>query len=862
LSFRKEHLTILSKAEKSALYDLPEYNHEQRLEYLNLREDELQIAGARSHLSAQVYCMLQIGYFKAVKMFFRISWEEVDREDIHFILQQYFPNQALVPQVISKHEHYLQCSKIATFFGYTTWSKSHEPFLFTHAQHLIGRDMNQQFIAMGLLDYLQSQKIIRPGYTTLQNIVSMAINKERSRLAQIISSSLSVSDKELLQSLIAEEETLSKLAALKQDAKDFKPKIMIAERKKLETLRPIYQTTKRLMPSLQLSQQNLQHYASLVHYYTIHDLREKLKSEQSYLYLMCYCWKRFQQISDNLVSAFSFFFKQMEESIHELTTSRLTEHVMSQREEFTTMKRLVQLYVDDTLPDEMSFGLVRQKAFDILPKEAILSKVSDLDKKESQENDFYWQATDLYKRKTTSHLRHLVTALHFSSTHAENRWMEALKWMKKNFKRSKNLAALMEESPEKTIPVKLIPYLTIKNDGQPREINLPRYEFWTYKQLNNQLKTGSIFLEDSLQYRSLSQELVSIDEKEDLIDQLTIPALSQPIALQLESLLAQLDGLFVTFNKKLKKGKLKHLHYDEKYKTLHWQKNKAKKDEQVQSQFYRQMPLADITDVLRYVNRRCGFMSAFTHIQPRYNKQPAKEECLIGTLIAQAMNNGNLNMADISDIPYPLLQETLYARLRLATLKSANDLISNDIADMTIFPFYSFDLELLYGGVDGQKFEAETPTIKSRYSKKYFRKGKGIVAYTLLANHVPLQVELIGANEHESYFVFDIWYNNTSTISPDIVTGDMHSINRANFALMYWFGGRLYPRFTNIEAERIHLYAPKPRGEYEKYLIQPHGQINSQLIESEWPHLQRIIATLALKEMSQSTLVKKLCTYK
>ena len=65
---------------------------------------------------------------------------------------------------------------------------------------------------------------------------------------------------------------------------------------------------------------------------------------------------------------------------------------------------------------------------------------------------------------------------------------------------------------------------------------------------------------------------------------------------------------------------------------------------------------------------------------------------------------------------------------------------------MSIFPSYSFDLEVLYGGVDGQKFEAETPTIKTRYSKKYFRKGKGIVAYTLLANHIPLQTELIGAN--------------------------------------------------------------------------------------------------------------------
>jgi TnpA family transposase len=253
-------------------------------------------------------------------------------------------------------------------------------------------------------------------------------------------------------------------------------------------------------------------------------------------------------------------------------------------------------------------------------------------------------------------------------------------------------------------------------------------------------------------------------------------------------------------------------------------------------------------------------MSAFTHVQPRYNKQPEKEDCLIGTLIAQAMNNGNLKMADISDIPYSDLQETLQSRVRLSTLKNANDIISKDISLMPIFPFYSFDVDLLYGGVDGQKFEADTPTLKARYSKKYFKKGKGIVAYTLLSNHVALQVELIGPNEHESYFLFDIWYNNTSVISPDVVTGDMHSINRANFAIMHWFNVKFYPRFTKIDAQRKHLFCEKDKPEYEKYLIKPHGQIDRDLIEYEWPNLQRIIATLGLKEMTQSTLVKKLCT--
>ena len=37
------------------------------------------------------------------------------------------------------------------------------------------------------------------------------------------------------------------------------------------------------------------------------------------------------------------------------------------------------------------------------------------------------------------------------------------------------------------------------------------------------------------------------------------------------------------------------------------------------------------------------------------------------------------------------------------------------------------------------------------------------------------------------------------------ITGDMHSINRANFAIMHWFGGKLYPRFTNVEAQRKHM---------------------------------------------------------
>ena len=66
---KNKNISILSEVEQSALYDAPEYDNEQRLEYLSLTDEELQIAFNRHNL----YCILQFGYFKAVKLFFRYA---------------------------------------------------------------------------------------------------------------------------------------------------------------------------------------------------------------------------------------------------------------------------------------------------------------------------------------------------------------------------------------------------------------------------------------------------------------------------------------------------------------------------------------------------------------------------------------------------------------------------------------------------------------------------------------------------------------------------------------------------------------------------------------------------------------------
>lgn len=95
-----KQLTILSVSEEAALYELPEFSNEQRLEYFVLTDQELNLALDRKGLSVKIHCILQIGYFKAVKMFYRITKNDVDPEDYAFINEQYFAAETVEQNLI------------------------------------------------------------------------------------------------------------------------------------------------------------------------------------------------------------------------------------------------------------------------------------------------------------------------------------------------------------------------------------------------------------------------------------------------------------------------------------------------------------------------------------------------------------------------------------------------------------------------------------------------------------------------------------------------------------------------------------------------------------------------------------------
>ena len=67
----------------------------------------------------------------------------------------------------------------------------------------------------------------------------------------------------------------------------------------------------------------------------------------------------------------------------------------------------------------------------------------------------------------------------------------------------------------------------------------------------------------------------------------------------------------------------------------------------------------------------------------------------------------------------------------------------------------------------------------------------------------------------------------------------MHSINKANFAILHWFGLRFEPRFTDLDDQLKELYCADDPALYEKFLIRPVGRSTGNSSSAKRPRSNR-----------------------
>jgi hypothetical protein len=256
-------LTILTPQEIDTLYAIPSLDDEERSFLFSLDEvDRAIVDGLENDTARKVDYILQLGFYRAIGNFFLFSFQKV-KADVEFIMQLYFPGEPFPKKQVSKNHHYQNRCAVMNQFGLRDADAGFQSQLLKEAKALAKRHVLPRFVMEELLSYCQLQNVLRPAYSSLQDIVSIALREERKRLVNKLYTDADKGLRGQLDKLLDNDELFYNLTLLKKDQKDFSTTEIKKSVAKQQLVIEIYRESQILMPKLGISEQNIIYYANL-----------------------------------------------------------------------------------------------------------------------------------------------------------------------------------------------------------------------------------------------------------------------------------------------------------------------------------------------------------------------------------------------------------------------------------------------------------------------------------------------------------------------------------------------------------------------------------------------------------------------
>jgi TnpA family transposase len=862
---KSKRLKIIGSDEIEVIYARPHFTDEERSRYFTLAPPERAMLSQLHTNLSRLHFILQLGYFKAKHQFFIFSIHDVE-DDARYVQKTYFPNFELTDSEVTKPTRLKQQGIILDLLEYRYCNYVERQKLMLKAQQLSQVDSKPIYVFRELLQYLASHRLIAPGYSFMQDTVGQALTYEQNRLVDITQKHLTTTDVTALNELLNNPDGLYEITRLKREPKDFGNKEIAHEIVRGQQIQELYNVSKKLLRFFEVSNESIKYYASLVNYYSVYQLSQ-LDIQLVYVYLLCFVYHRYQKLHDNLIDGLKYHVRRYDDEAKSTAKQRVYEYKIEHNRNMQKAGKVLKLLTDDNFTEKTPLEVVQKKAFAILDRQQ-LDKVANHMAANAQfdETAFYWEHVDGMANRFKRCLRPVLRTVLFDATSANMALLEAIQFLRTAFQKQKSL---MQYKP-KTLPLRFLPdhirpYLYGVDKAGKKQLLVDRYEFLVYRFLRKSLESGDVFCRESVRFRSLKDDLLNDRQwkkKDILLTRTGLPILELPISEHLKSLEKEFEERLQIVNQRIISGQNKEIQIKKRGQKRRWALPYPPADDTINHPFFDTLSQLDIHTILQFTNQHCQYMECFEHVLHRYSKQEVDDRVIAACLVAWGTNMGLGRMGEISDINYQQLVTTSDNFLRLETLQKANDQVSNAIAQLPIFQQYMID-DAIHSSSDGQKFETRINTLNARHSPKYFGLKKGIVSYTLVANHIPVSARIIGANDNESHYVFDLLFNNTTDIQPTIHSTDTHGANEVNFAILHLFGYQFAPRYKDIyDKVRTSLHGFKyPRHYNEQWLLRPIRKIKTKSIEDEWDNVQRIIVSLALKTATQNVIIGKLSAY-
>ncbi len=681
-------LKILEEGEVDDMFARPLFTDEERQIYFSLSAPENVVVTKLHTYESRIYFILQLGYFKAKQQFFNFDARAV-AADARYIRQTHFPeiNEGIFE--VSKTTRLKQQSLILELCQYHACDAKQQGKLEEKAQQLAKISSKPIYVFRELMDYMRQQRIAIPAYSYLQNMIGKILQQEQSRLIGVAQDKLTEADTMALKKLLSNPQGIYEITRLKREPKDFTNREIAQEINRGRQIKRLYDVTKRLLPHLDISNESIKYYASLVNYYSVYRLNQ-LDKQLVFIYLLCFVYHRYQKLHDNLINSFIYHVRQYIDEAKAAAKDRVYEYRLEHNRNLYKAGQVLKLFTDDTIAGQTPFEIVQTRAFTILERQQ-LERMADHITENAQldETLFQWEHVDKMANRFKRRLRPILRTVDFASTSANESLITAVSFLKAAFQRQLSLNQHKpDDRPMGFISEKNRRYLYAPDKDGAKQLLVDRYEFLIYRLLRNNLESGDVFCRDSVRFRSLEDDLIDDEQwqdKEALIARTGLSILNQTAEEHLNMLNQLLEDRLTAVNQRITSGENEHIEIKKQGAQIRWTLPYPRVVEDVNHPFFDSLGQVDVQAVLHFVNQRCHFMDAFTHVLHRYARRGTDKRILAACVLAWGTNMGLGRMGAISDISYQMLTTASNNFIRLETLHKANDMVSNAIAQLPIF---------------------------------------------------------------------------------------------------------------------------------------------------------------------------------
>ncbi|WAG43608.1 Tn3 family transposase (plasmid) [Clostridium estertheticum] len=695
---------------------------------------------------------------------------------------------------------------------------------------------------------LIEQKILLPGATVLERLISQIRERATSRLWHKLASLADVNQRETLENLlIIDAKNKTGLEMLRQAVTHESPIGFLKAIKRFKMIYSIgaYQWNISRIPIGRISV--LSRYASIARSQTIKRMPDERRIATLVAFAITYTTSSQDDIIDYMERYFSTLFNGANRKGEKERLRSLKDLDSSARE----LSKACLLLLDETVPDET----IRKIIFSNIPKERLKLAIGMIDTI-TRPIDQTVEYKELFRYYTSIRrfLPALLATIKFRASAAGQPALAAWDFLSKvESKTGKNK---FSDAPTDGISASW-KRVVFKGDS----ISSCPYTFWAIEKMLEGIKNYDIYLKKSDRYNDPRSNLLQGSAWKSVKSKvLSTLGWSSNAEESLNPLKKNLDTTFKNTIKnwddnpdvrvEMVKGKekivLSLINRLEEPKSLILLKK------QVESL----MPNTDLPGLLMEINALTRFTDQFTHISQGNSRIKDLSVSICAIFIAKACNIGlgPVVQPGIPALEYDRLTWVEQNYFRTETITQANAVLADHISKMTLAKSWG-------GGevasADGIRFVVPPKTIYAGPNPRYFGIGRGITSYDLISDQFAgLNKLVITGTIRDSLYLLELVLGQQTTSNPREIMTDTAGYSDIIFGVFALLGYRFSPRLADIGSTRLWRF--DPNADYGVLNSLSKHKLREDLIIKSWDDMLRVAGSLKLGTINPTNLIKML----